>query len=62
VHVPGNHDFWDGRLDGTIVKARPVAEDLGIHLLAEGEATVIGDTRFIGATLWNDYEVAGDQH
>ncbi|TFZ56877.1 metallophosphoesterase [Methylorubrum sp. Q1] len=55
LYVPGNHDFYRTTLQREIVAARAVAADLGLHLLAEGESVVFGDTRFIGATLWTDY-------
>jgi Icc-related predicted phosphoesterase len=68
VYVPGNHDFYGNRafghtstIDGDLVYARMLAQSLGIHLLAEGEATVIQGVRYVGATLWTDYSVAGDR-
>lgn len=59
VYVPGNHDFWQANVDLEVGKARDVADRLGIHLLADGEALVLAGTRFIGATLWTDYDVFG---
>lgn len=69
VYVPGNHDWYANRsfgphtctIDGDEDKARALAAELGIHLLINGEACVIGGVRFVGATLWTDYGVAGDE-
>ncbi|MGA0530772.1 metallophosphoesterase [Hansschlegelia sp. KR7-227] len=67
IYVPGNHDHYGNRafghtstIDGDLPRARELAAELGMHLLAEGEAVVIGGARFVGATLWTDYEVGGD--
>ncbi|GLK74921.1 phosphatase [Methylopila jiangsuensis] len=68
IYVPGNHDWYANRtwgdhtctIDGDEPKARALAAQLGIHLLIDGEAVVIGGVRFVGATLWSDYEVFGD--
>lgn len=57
LYVPGNHDFYRTTLQREIAAARAVAAELGLHLLAEGERVVIGNTRFVGATLWTDYAV-----
>jgi 3',5'-cyclic AMP phosphodiesterase CpdA len=61
VYVPGNHDFYRTTTDRELEKARVAAAEHGIHLLATGESVVIRGTRFIGATLWTDYQVAGNQ-
>ena len=67
IYVPGNHDWYGNRafghtstIDGDLARGRELAAELGIHLLAEGEAVVIGGVRFVGATLWTDYAVGGD--
>ncbi|MDR4305950.1 metallophosphoesterase family protein [Chelatococcus sambhunathii] len=67
IYVPGNHDWYASRafghtstIDGDLARGRELAAELGIHLLAEGEAVTIGGVRFAGATLWTDYNVAGE--
>lgn len=59
VLVAGNHDFWTGSLDNEIAKFRDRLQSDDIFIL-DGEAVVIGDVRFVGATLWTDYEAYGD--
>lgn len=62
LYVPGNHDFYHTRFPRELDKARPRFEQAGIHLLAQGESVVIDDVLFVGATLWTDYQIAGDTH
>lgn len=57
VFVPGNHCFWQTNLVSEIGRMRTVAAELGIHLLAEGEAVVLEGIRLVGATLWTDYRI-----
>ncbi|WP_448950731.1 metallophosphoesterase [Labrys neptuniae] len=59
IYVPGNHDFYRENVTTELPKSRARAQLEGIHLLAEGESVVIGQARFIGATLWTDYAVGG---
>lgn len=58
VFVLGNHEHWNGVFDETIVDAQLAASDLGVTLL-NGSAAEIAGCRFIGATLWSDYQLAG---
>jgi predicted phosphodiesterase len=59
IYVPGNHEFyehdWD-QLPGNLAK---IAADLDIHLLDRGE-TEIGGVRFLGCTLWTDFDLFGE--
>lgn len=59
VYVPGNHEYygqelWSEEL-GMQVEAEQVREQ-GVHLLQCGE-TVIQGVRFLGCTLWTDFEL-----
>tara|TARA_R100000365_G_scaffold433_1_gene1402 strand:+ start:10372 stop:11265 length:894 start_codon:yes stop_codon:yes gene_type:complete len=61
VWVPGNHDFYGGvnphaELDAAI---RDCAA-MGVTVLARGETLEIGGVRIVGATLWTDFAVAGN--
>lgn len=58
VTTLGNHEYFRGEINATIAEARRAAESAGI-LLLEGDAADLGDIRFIGATLWSDYKLAG---
>jgi Icc-related predicted phosphoesterase len=62
IYVPGNHDFYRTNLSYEVRKAQLVAEHYGVTLLSTGQAIVIGDTRFIGATLWTDFDLGQYGH
>lgn len=55
VFVPGNHDLFDGRLDGFIGSDRLAADN--IHVLGPGAPVTIGGVRFVGSTLWTDWQL-----
>ncbi len=56
VVVLGNHDSYGADIVANVEMARAAARRLDIHLL-ENEAVEIGGVRFLGATLWTDYEL-----
>ncbi len=58
VYVPGNHDWWRRTYQREVAEARELAAAAGIHLLIEGETTEVAGVRFIGATLWTDWNLA----
>jgi Icc-related predicted phosphoesterase len=62
LYVPGNHDFYKAHLTHEVSKAQIVAQHYGVHLLATGQSLVIGGTRFVGATLWTDFDLGGYGH
>lgn len=59
VYVPGNHEFYDTRMDQALAETRAAALSLGVHLL-DGDQVVIDGVRFLGATLWTDFELEID--
>jgi len=56
VYVMGNHEFYDGDLDAVLARARHEAAALDIHLLEKDQAIIDG-VRFLGTTLWTDFDV-----
>jgi predicted phosphodiesterase len=58
VHVFGNHEFYKGHWDRCLEVARQESLAHGVVLL-ENEKTIIGDTRFLGCTLWTDFDYLG---
>jgi predicted phosphodiesterase len=60
LYVPGNHEFY--RLDRTetLQQMRVCARDLGVHLLDNNEV-VINGVRFLGSTLWTDFNLFGEE-
>jgi predicted phosphodiesterase len=62
VAVAGNHEFYGKRrLLRHYEKLRAKADELGdVHFL-ERDTVIIDGVRFIGATLWTDFGLNGDQ-
>ena len=54
---PGNHDFYDFRLDGEDRLAQ-IASGFGIRY-AQKRQLVFDDVRILCATLWTDFELGG---
>lgn len=58
LYVPGNHEFYGGSLPGTLRVLRQHAAS-HVTVLDCGE-TVLGGVRFLGATLWTDFQLDAD--
>jgi len=53
IYVPGNHEYY--RSDLVVLdELRSKAKELGINLL-ENDSVVIDNVKFLGATLWTDF-------
>ncbi len=61
VFVAGNHEFYGTCLPQEIEQGRRLAKNLSLHYL-DGDAVVIHGLRFIGATLWTDYMLFGEDY
>lgn len=55
LYLPGNHEFDSLDFDRTYTHLRQTCNRLGIEWL-EQEVITIGSVRFIGSTLWSDFE------
>lgn len=55
LYVPGNHEYDDLDFDETHARLRATCARLGITWL-EQEIVVLEGVRFVGATLWADFE------
>ena len=60
VYVPGNHEYYGGKLHHTLRKMRQAAAGSNVHVL-DCEEWHFGGVRFLGATLWTDYRLTGNQ-
>jgi 3',5'-cyclic AMP phosphodiesterase CpdA len=58
VIVPGNHDYYFGRLDGEHLM-REVCSDFGVRF-AQKEEIRVGTARVLCCTLWSDFALNGD--
>jgi len=54
VLVPGNHEFYRGRMDRILQQMRELSAGTNVHLLDCDEWNWDG-VRFLGATLWTDF-------
>ena len=59
IYVLGNHEFYGGSLDGTCEELRQLCYGTNVHVLDQDEL-VIGNVRFLGATLWTDFKLYDD--
>jgi Icc-related predicted phosphoesterase len=59
VFVPGNHEYYGYVHNEALLRGKEAAAKADIRLL-DGNAIVIGDVRFTGATLWTDYGLFGE--
>jgi hypothetical protein len=55
LYVPGNHEYDNLDFDATHARLRETCERLGITWL-EREVLVIDGVRFVGTTLWTDFD------
>ncbi|HVE54573.1 MAG TPA: metallophosphoesterase [Ramlibacter sp.] len=55
LYVPGNHEYDALDFDATHARLRATCERLGITWL-ERETAVFGQVRFVGTTLWADFD------
>jgi Icc-related predicted phosphoesterase len=55
LYVPGNHEYDALDFDATHERLRRTCERLGIQWL-EREVLTFGDVRFVGTTLWADFD------
>lgn len=65
IWVLGNHEHYrwseGSGIEGCVDRARALARNQQVHLL-EGDVTVIGGVRFVGCTLWTDFELQGSPY
>ena len=57
--LPGNHDFYDGQIDNE-EHLSEVAE-VNKAVFVQKSELILGQHRFLFATLWTDFEVYGDR-
>ncbi|MBA2960630.1 MULTISPECIES: metallophosphoesterase [Ramlibacter] len=60
LYVPGNHEYDNLDFDATHARLRATCERLGITWL-EREVLVLDGVRFVGATLWTDFDALAVQ-
>lgn len=58
VYVAGNHECYGAEVHGLIKELRSTAAELYINYLEKTEV-VFGGVRFLGTTLWTDFQLFG---
>jgi len=58
IYVPGNHEFYGETIHALPAAMRLLARGSSIHLLDNDELQ-LGGVRFLGTTLWTNYELYG---
>lgn len=61
LYVAGNHEYYGHALPGLNDQLRAAAAGSSVRLLENDEVTLEG-VRFLGATLWSDFDFDGAEH
>ena len=59
IMTAGNHEFYRRVWSEEIAQAKALAGSFNV-LFLEDDVVLLGDTRFIGSTLWTNYRLFGD--
>ena len=59
LYVLGNHAFYGNCIDGAAAELKRLCAGTRVQVLGDAEV-VIGNVRFLGATLWTDFELFGE--
>lgn len=59
IYVAGNHEHYGRVREDVAAEMRAAARGSRVHVLEE-EALVLDGVRFLGCTLWSDFELTGD--
>jgi predicted phosphodiesterase len=60
LYVAGNHEFYGHACPGLIDELRQAAAGSSVHVL-ENDELVVGGVRFLGCTLWSDFDFDGPE-
>ena len=59
LYVAGNHEFYGGSIDGTLETLKRACAGSTVQVLDDSEI-VLGGVRFLGSTLWTDFDLFED--
>ena len=59
LYVAGNHEFYGGSIDGALEELQRLSRGTQVQVLDEREVVMDG-VRFLGTTLWTDFELFDD--
>lgn len=58
IYVMGNHEFYGRPMGEFLLAARDNVRGTNVHFLEDSGVTIAG-VRFVGATLWTDFQLFG---
>jgi len=59
IYVPGNHEYYHYKYPTVLFEMRELAAEFSnVHVL-DNDSIVIGNTLFLGVTLWTDFALYG---
>lgn len=58
LYILGNHEFYGSSIDGAAAELKRLCAGTHVRVLDSSEI-VIGQVRFLGTTLWSDFELFG---
>lgn len=58
--VAGNHEFYGRHMSKAALRMRNAAKGSNVHFLDNGEVVILG-VRFLGCTLWTDFDLFGGE-
>jgi predicted phosphohydrolase len=58
IYVPGNHEYYGRDFDELREGLRESGRAHDVHVL-DGDEVIVDGVRFLGATLWTDFEIDG---
>lgn len=61
LYIHGNHEGYSDNLDGVQIKIAEACQGTNVHFLNQG-TFLFHDVLFIGATLWSDFRLYGDEN
>lgn len=61
IAVAGNHEHDDDSIEASIQAMRNQSFGTNVRFL-ERDVAIVGNVRFVGATLWTDFKLFGEQH
>jgi predicted phosphodiesterase len=61
LYVAGNHEFYGHSTPGLFDQLRGAADGSRVTVL-ENEELIVGGVRFLGCTLWTDFDFDGPEH
>ena len=59
LYVAGNHEFYGSSLDGAVAELDRLCAGTQVRFLDNREV-ILGGVRFLGTTLWSDFDVFGE--